>query len=419
MKKNKEKGASMFKIIKQSIGIGLILSSLATVAMAGGTAAPVEEAACSGADTGYDKGFFIKTCDENYSLKVKGRLQTRFAMEKHDAGLAAGSDTQSFMIRRARLDFSGNVFNQNLTYDIQLDLTGIASAVDNNIIYYAFMNYKVWDELQFLAGLHKIHFNRQEITSSGKQQFVDRSLANERFNLDRSIGLLVHGDVADKKFEYYLSVVNGRNTRASINTNQELGYIGRVVWNPLGEYGYEESDIKHSDELALTVGAAGALFHEESTVAAGNQDRVISTNADVGVKYKGFSFQAEGFYRLTDPNQLLPQQTDMGFYAQAGYFIVPKHFEIAVRSSMLFDDTTGVGQNVNMNNGSLTGLGGVNDGVDETADSDNESEYSAALNYYFKGHDIKLQGQYSLILDRSAGASFKNHIAMLQTQIGF
>ncbi len=411
----------MFKIIKQSIGIGLILSGFATSVMAGGTAAPVEEAACSGADTGYDKGFFIKTCDGDYSLKVKGRIQLRYAGELHDSSDAANpnADAHSFLIRRARLDFSGNVFTPKLTFDIQLDLGGIPSAVDNNILYYANMNYKVSDEFQILGGLHKINFNRQEITSDGKLQFVDRSLANERFKLDRSIGIVFHGDVWDKRFEYYLSLVNGRNTRASVNTNNELGYVARVAWNPLGEYGYEEGDIKNSQDVALTVGAAAGLWHEEATVALGNQDRVISANADMGIKYKGFSFQGEGFYRLTDPNQLLPQQTDMGFYAQAGYFIIPEHFEVAIRSSMLFDDTTGVGQNVNMNNGSLTGLGSVNDGVDETADSDNEQEYSASLSYYFKGHDIKLQTQYSFIKDGIPGADLTHHIVMAQAQLGF
>lgn len=394
--------------------LGLVLFFV--MALAASSVARAEEGSCS--NVGYKKNFFAKTCDGNYSLNVKGRVQLRYAGELHDDDGAANANAHSLLIRRARLDFSGNVITPDLTYDLQLDLGAIPAAADNNMLYYAWMNYKVMDQFQLMGGLHKIWFNRQEITSSGKQQFVDRSLANERFNLDRSIGVVAHGDFNEKMVEYYLSVVNGRNTRNAINTNQELGYVARIAFNPLGEYGYEEADVKESEDVALTFGGAGGLWHEESTVGAGVQNRVISGNADFGVKYSGFSTQGEFFFRNSQVGAA--SQNDMGYYVQAGYFLVPKHFEIALRHSGLWDDTGNDGINLNMNSGSITGLGGVNDGVDETADSDNEYEYTAGLNYYFKGHDLKLQAQYSLIMDGVAGVNdLVNHIAMLQTQLAF
>jgi hypothetical protein len=396
--------------------LGVVL--FAAIVVMASSVVRAEDGSCSGGDVGYEKNFYAKSCDGNYSLNVKGRMQLRYAGEMHDDDGVANANAHSLLIRRARLDFSGNVITPDLTYDLQLDLGAIPGAADNNILYYAWMNYKVMDQFQLMGGLHKIWFNRQEITSSGKQQFVDRSLANERFNLDRSIGVIAHGDLNGKMVEYYLSVVNGRNTRNAINTNQELGYIGRIAFNPLGEYGYEEADVKESEDVALTFGGAGGLWHEESTVGAGVQNRVISGNADFGIKYSGFSTQGEFFLRNTQAGAA--SQNDMGYYVQAGYFLVPKHFEIALRHSGLWDDTGNDGINLNMNNGSITGLGGVNDGVDETADSDNEYEYTAGLNYYFKGHDLKIQAQYSLIMDGVAGANdLVNHIAMLQTQLVF
>jgi hypothetical protein len=403
----------------KTLGLTLLLAGMAIPqAFAGGTAKPVEaDEGCSGADTGYDKGFFIKTCDGNYMLKVKGYMQLRFAFSDPEG---TGNNGDSFLARRVRLNFSGNLINPNFTYLMEFSFEGLPTATANNILHYAFLNYKISDPFQIEVGLHKVFYNRQEITSNSKQQFIEHSLASNRFNLGRSIGVVVHGDINEKMFQYYLSVINGRNTKDSVNTDAELGFVGKFMWNVMGDYGFEESNVSNSDDPSLVVGVAGALFHEKSTVALGNQDRVIAGNADIGFKYKRLSVQGEGFYRNTDPNQILPAQTDLGYYLQAGYFIVPKHFEFAVRASGLLDDITGKGDNVNMGGDSMTGLGGANAGTDIGGDSDNEYEYSAVANYYFKGHDLKLQAQYTFLLDGVAGANdIVNHIAMMQVVAGF
>lgn len=358
------------------------------------------------------KGIRFQTADGNYSLTVNPQIQIRYA---NDIIEGADNDVHSIMVRRAYLSFFGHAVTEAFTYYLRLNF--LPGGNPNDILYYAWLNYKFTDSFNLLAGLHKLSFNRQEMTSDGKLQFIDRSLANERYNLDRSIGVMAHGKPVNEKIEYYLAIANGRDTRTAMNANQELAYIARLAINPIGDYGDHEGDIEESEEVALTVGFGGELHHEETTVSA-NQDQVITGTGDVGFKYKGFSFETGTFYRASDPGAAATTVTDFGYYAQAGYFFLPEKFEIALRVSSLFDDLGNDGGGVYFNNGSLSNLGGAADAVDEGADSDNEHEYSLAVNYYFSGHKVKLQGQYTLMLDGQAGADeLTNHLVMAQIQL--
>ena len=359
------------------------------------------------------KGIRFETQDGNYSLAISPKMQLRYAYANREG---AANDAQSIMVRRVYLGFEGGFLTPDLTYNVTLN--GIVGGTAANILYYANLNYHFSDAAQIKAGLHKLAFNRSEMTGDGKQQFIERSLANERFNLDRGIGLVLWGQPWEKKFEYYFTLANGRATNANLNANQEMAYIARFAFNPLGDHGYAESDWEDRDQVALTLGVAGEYHTEEPTVSL-LEDDVMTGSADVGFKCRGFSFQGEGFWRRSDPGATAVVQ-DVGFYAQAGYFVIPKKVELAARASMLFDDLSDNGGGVYFDNGSLTGLGGVNDGVDEGADADNEQEYSAVINYFIKGYNLKLQAQYSFILDGVAGANdVVNHLGMVQGTLEF
>ncbi|MBF0106192.1 MAG: hypothetical protein HQM16_12795 [Deltaproteobacteria bacterium] len=362
-----------------------------------------------------DKGIRFETADQNYSMTLSPRIQVRYAYSNREG---PANDAQSVILRRVYFSIFGSVFVKDLTYYLRLNLNpGSTTAVVSNVLEYSWLDYRFSDTLHVQTGLLKLPFNRQEMTSSGKQQFVDRSLANERYNLDRSLAFVVHGEPFEKIMEYYLSVSNGRATQARLNENQEMAYTARVAFNPLGEYGEGGGDIKNSESFAMTLGLAGSL-HKEETAVSPAQDRVLTGTVDLGLKYQGLSFETAGFYRNTTRGGGASAINDFGYYAQAGYFFIPKKFEFAVRASGLFDDLGNKGGGVYFENGSLTGLGGVNDGVDEAGDSANEHEFSAVLNYHFKPHKIKWQTQYTLMLDGQTGtSSLTNHILMSQIQV--
>jgi hypothetical protein len=90
-------------------------------------------------------------------------------------------------------------------------------------------------------------------------------------------------------------------------------------------------------------------------------------------KYAGLSLRAEYFNRVNFDDQS-PKSGDVdaqGYYAQAGYMLIPKRLEAAFRGSQV------------MRNGS----------------DDDELEYVAALSYFFKGHKAKLQMDYTYGVD--------------------
>lgn len=367
-------------------------------------------------DAFLNKGIFFQTEDEKYSLGISPRFQLRYAFANRE-GIA--NDAHSFLVRRLYLTFYGNAFSKNLTYNFTLN--GVPGSSSSKILHYAYLNYEFNPAFQIKAGLHKIAFNRQEMNSSGKLQFTDRSLANERYNLDRSIGLSLHGGFLEDKIHYYLTVTNGRATEAELNTNNELLYAARLNFNILGDTKYAEGDMDFSDSPQLSFGLAGAFHHEEVDTSdpIANQARVMTAASDLVFKYKGFSLVGEVFFRNTAPGDGSRSVNDLGYYAQIGYFIIPEKFEIALRASGLFDDLGNVGTDVYFNNGSLSKLGGVNDGVDETGDSANEHEFSLAINYYIKKYKIKLQGQYTFMLDHDGTQNIQNHLVLAQAQIEF
>lgn len=362
------------------------------------------------------KGFYFETEDKDFSLAIAPELQLRLAYANREG---AANDAVSFMARRIYIGFGGSFLTPDLTYQITLNASFGGTPI--NLLHYAYLNYMVTPAFQIRGGLHKVAFNRQEFTGHGKQQFVDRPLASERFNMGRGLGVVVWGTPFEKKMEYYLTVDNGRNTAANLNANQELGYVARLVYNPLGEYGYSESDVDETENPALTIGVAGE-FHKEETTTIVTQDGVLTGAFDTGFKWKGLSAQGEFLFRNSDPSGAGAAVQDMGYTFQVGYFLVPHHFELAARASATIDNishTQGAATTY-VANGSTTNFGGVNDGVDETGDFDNEYAYTLGANYFFKGHNLKLQAEYTYMLDGQAGADdTANHIGMVQTSLAF
>ncbi|MGR3219818.1 MAG: hypothetical protein ACUZ8H_08390, partial [Candidatus Anammoxibacter sp.] len=74
-------------------------------------------------DMGYDNGFFLKTHDDKFSLSTNGMFQFRYIFEDDDRN----DDSSSFRIRRGRLIFNGNAFNEHLKYFTQMELRSTGS----------------------------------------------------------------------------------------------------------------------------------------------------------------------------------------------------------------------------------------------------------------------------------------------------
>jgi phosphate-selective porin OprO/OprP len=192
-----------------------------------------------------------------------------------------------------------------------------------------------------------------------------------------------------------------------VRASNNNAFAARIAVNPLGDMPYSEADLDHSkkplvsfganyfmDTLKATRTASTALETNNLSFAgssgwlgrSANLNRFTTTEKidtdnlgfDAAFKWMGFSAQSEYFL-----GQATGQDTDAklrahGYYAQAGYFIIPKHLETAIRYSY----------------------------VDPNRDvaNDLQSEIQGAVSYYFSKHNLKIQGDVSNI-HKQDGAS--------------
>ena len=253
-------------------------------------------------------------------------------------------------------------------------------------------------------GQWKVPFNRQRVVSAGNLQLIDRSVANDEFALDRQIGVQGFGKLFEKKLEYYFGFFNGNNRNESRNDNNEHMFIFRTSYNLLGGYGKGtsevESDIAYSGTpLAHISGAIAFDSTEDVTMeleslgefTASETDRT-SVVAEYGFKYKGFSAIGEYYWRKThgiaDTNII-----DQGFFAQAGYFLIPKKFEVSGRYSLIdFDDQL---------------------------ETDATRETTFGLNWFFAEHKSKLQFNAIRIDSEKPGPDDIDYKYRFQYQMSF
>ncbi|MBX7147656.1 OprO/OprP family phosphate-selective porin [bacterium] len=334
---------------------------LSTSSMANGTPAPKE---CE--MVGYDNGFYLKTCDNNYKLKFNVQLQPQYQY----LGIESQDDTNTFQIRRGRLIFSGHAFSPDLTFKFQYEAIGGRDNTTRendafvNALRDAYIAYKFNDYINVMVGQARPYFNREELTPDNVQQFIGYTIANEVFNHARDLGVWLSGSAFDKKLEYGFYVNNEGLGSNRTNRNNDFLFGTRLVYNILGTPGLQLTAINHPEEHQLALGLA-ANYNTPDTNAGNN---VIGTTADFIYIYKNFSFMGAGFYaRDTDADSTL-----LGFSGQAGYFIVPKKFEVAARFAGVIPKASGI---------------------------TNGYEAGAGFNYYIKGHNLKIQTDYGMLIN--------------------
>ncbi len=339
------------------------------------------------------KGLNIEAHDGDYEYQVNlfGYVQPRFTYNS----LEAVPDTDGFVIQRGKIGLKGHVFKKELQYGFLMNLATRAANSGNAVLDDYFIDWVPRDYIGFKVGQYKVPYLMQELTSDTALQFVDRSANTNFFSFVRDIGLDIHGKILkDKKLTYHVFTFNGDGAN-TINSNQGLMGGVRLEYSILGNYLPEESDIEGSEEPQLGVGLAYVFadsqngtgnLTENGTLPAGGTQASNGT-VDVGWKYRRFSlFGAANLTRTHEGANL----TNWGYTGQFGYMIVPKHFEAAIKGTgSIFSNAVA-----------------------------NVYEYGAGLNYFWRGHTIKLQSDYTLLLN-NRGINLNDHRLRTQLQVLF
>lgn len=315
-------------------------------------------------------------------LVISNRLQVRMTDEDREVEPAGDPNRTSFTIRRMRTKFDGWVYTKDLTYELQFD-----TAQQTNLLQDANVNYdftKGKKLVMLKAGQYKVPFGRQQLTSSGSQEFVDRSLVSDTYARGRDIGLQLWGTPNNSKIDWRVGIFNGNGRTVTRNDNDDLQLNARLTWQPFGDVKYSEGDFDSTDKPLFAI-AAQYESNEFPIAAAGTTpahaaDRTI-VGGDVVFKFKGLFLFGELFQREQDRSNNLSDFDDEGFNVQAGYFIIPQKFEVALR----------IGE------------------LDPNSDiDDNEREESGlALGYFFNKHNNKLQADYREIEDKARNVTDK------------
>lgn len=362
------------------------------------------------------KGFTLTSADEKFQLTLGGRLQTRFSLTDSD-NTAKTTPASKWEVRRMKFWMNGYAYTKDLTYLLQVDFVNGGST---KLLEHAYLNYRLLDEAQVLVGQTKVPFGRQWLNSSGSQQFVDRSAASDAFRPGYDVGAKLHGDLAKGLATYEFGLYGGAGqsvTRAANGDNTASAIAARVTFNPFGKMGTTEGDLANSPKPLLSIGAnyygnvlkkatatgletnnitlagtSGWLGKGISTFATGEKVDVDTWGVDAAFKWHGFSSQAEYLAGQADGKTSNKTLRAEGFYAQAGYCIIPKKLEAAIRYSY----------------------------VDANRDAANDlrTDIQGAVSYYFDMHNLKLQGDVTDTHDQSKGGA-DDMTYRLQAQVIF
>ncbi len=344
-------------------------------------------------EAGYDNGFFIRSDDEAFLLRINGRLQPRYEYERR--GDAA--DTSSFYMRRVRVDLRGHVIAPDLTFRIMPELARDANLRDG------WINYAFEPSLQLRAGQFTVPFQWHRAVSGMRQHFVERGLPSREFGFPSGydIGLMLHGRDHTDRWAYGVGVFDGagRNVKES-NSNGHMA-SARLAFAPLGVLPREEPDYAHSAAAQWAVGV-GAQAANKSEVREWDLGRTpederdsrahwTALTADTRWARRGLSLALEGYLRHVSPRADTVDSYDgWAFMASSGYFVLPQRLELVGRYSLQRLDRR---------------------------EADTESrEWGAGVNLHFHGHNAKLRVQY---LDRDEFDDGRRQLFIVEQHISF
>ncbi|MBX0333456.1 OprO/OprP family phosphate-selective porin [Pontibacter sp. HSC-14F20] len=349
----------------------------------------------------FGKGLQFVAADSSFSLRFGTRFQLLYQGGQNPA---TNEWDDRFLIRRARLKFDGFAFSPRLEYKIELGLSNsdIGSDVPDvtnnadNIILDAVVKWHLTPNLQLWVGQTKLPGNRERVVSSQKLQFVDRSLLNSRFNLDRDAGLQLHHEhqLGQVVFREIGSISMGEGRDITVNNTGGYDYTGRFEILPFGAFegggDYVGSDIEREQTPKLALAASFDYNNNAAREQAQLGDFLSETRSlrtwfvDAIFKYRGFSAMAEYADRkATDGPVVLRDElgdvaetfvTGNALNLQAGY-LLPSNWEVAGRYTDFVPTTeTGIRQ---------------------------QDQYTLGVSKYIVGHSLKVQSDVTLTQEAS------------------
>ena len=148
-------------------------------------------------DISFGKGLMnYVAADSSFSVKFAPRMQVRYYGSSDFTDGQLGAVEHDFLVRRSRFKFDGWAYHPSIKYKMEFGLTNndISGASEftkgaPRLILDAVVKWGFAPGWELWAGQTKLPGNIERVISSANLQFVDRSMLNSKFNIDRDMGI--------------------------------------------------------------------------------------------------------------------------------------------------------------------------------------------------------------------------------------
>ncbi|RMG30079.1 MAG: hypothetical protein D6721_04495 [Gammaproteobacteria bacterium] len=306
------------------------------------------------ATTAVNAGGITVYKDQGKYVKLGGRIQLQYHYQDPDGG----SSSDEVFFRRLRPYIEGSL-HPDWKGKFQFDL-GDAKGDNEVAIKDAYMQYKGFEGMKVTIGNANFPFSRELLTSSKKQELVERTFVGDHNygTPDRNLGVHLTGHNGDKTLTWGASLaaadidpdVNKLDFDTPVNGNSDFnqGWMvgGRVDYHPFGYLKFSQGDFKR--ETKATIGIAAYAWNNDddnNTYTAGGVSTSAS-KADVD-KVSGFeisgAFRSAGFSVDAEYNRFDADTVDGSFTGgiyrngsttlenwavEGGYMLPGNHYEL-------------------------------------------------------------------------------------------
>ena len=257
-------------------------------------------------------------------VKLGGRIQLQYHYQDPDSG----SSSDELFFRRLRPYVEGSL-HPDWKGKFQFDF-GKAHGSNEVAVKDAWMQYRGFKGMKVTVGNANFPFSREFLTSSKKQQLVERTFVGDHNygTPDRNVGIHLRGHNADKTLTWGASLaaadIDPDASKLDFDTpvnrsddfNQGWIFGGRVDFHPFGHLGFSQGDFHR--ETRATIGLAAFSWNNDddnNTYTAGGIGS-SATKADVdqvtGVELSG-ALRGAGFSVDVEYNRFSADTVAPGF----------------------------------------------------------------------------------------------------------
>ena len=369
----------------------------------------------------YDNGLAIESKKKIAKTTVCFRMQNMVGMTLDDN---FNLDRTTAYVRRLRLSLKGYVYSPKYTYTIML---GFAPAEmrnspngNNKALIDAVFDYKPNNAWQISFGQRKLAFNREQMNSSIRSQFIDRSIMNKTFRVGRDFG--VFGAYCKNLGEAFHVVANasvtlGEGVNYISSSKSGFAYTSKLELYPMGKFASnsQQAEGAYVEEEGVKMMIAGGYLYNDKAKRTGGQEGALFIDDkarrnlhnyffDLTLKYKGFAFYTDWMSRMcnnpvVEKENLLDQCVYSGNGVNIqGSYTFDKKWELALRNSILMPNKI----------------------TSEMVGYDSYNQSTIGLTRYIWGNNIKLQADASYnVMNGRLQSEYNPFEFRFQLELGF